>query len=47
MLCYIIYIFRLVLHQAAKVRNEKTETNKEYFVVIFFMQGKDSITTNP
>eukprot|EP00600_Ochromonadales_sp_CCMP1393_P000822 CAMPEP_0174983050 /NCGR_PEP_ID=MMETSP0004_2-20121128/16897_1 /TAXON_ID=420556 /ORGANISM="Ochromonas sp., Strain CCMP1393" /LENGTH=447 /DNA_ID=CAMNT_0016235197 /DNA_START=254 /DNA_END=1597 /DNA_ORIENTATION=- len=30
----------LVLHQATKVRNEKTPATCGYFVLIFFMQGK-------
>jgi hypothetical protein len=33
---------RLVLHQAAKVRNERATVQREYFVLVFFMQGKDA-----
>ncbi|KAJ1424054.1 hypothetical protein B484DRAFT_451671 [Ochromonadaceae sp. CCMP2298] len=31
----------LILHQAAKVRNEKAASEHDYFVLIFFMQGKE------
>jgi hypothetical protein len=31
-----------VLHQAAKVRNDRATVQREYFVLVFFMQGKDA-----
>jgi hypothetical protein len=32
-----------VLHQAAKVKNERTEVTKEYYLIVFFIQGKEAI----
>jgi len=31
----------LILHKSAKVRNERTTTATEYYVLVFFMQGQE------
>lgn len=38
-------VIRLVLHQAAKVRNERATAARDYYVLVFFMQGKEAAAT--
>lgn len=38
----VVHICRLVMHQAAKVRNERATVQKDYYVLVFFIQGKEA-----